>query len=114
MHAPIAARNAPLNSGRYVPVTRTPRACCIVLICARCSDPPPIGLMSGGAVGEKGYVDLKARVQNKLLTELDPSMDVSRTAEVNSAGVNGSMSADVSSCAEPTVAPLARSKIAAE
>ena len=39
-------------------------------------------MMPGGAVGEKGYVDLKTRVQNKLLTELDPSMDVSRTAEV--------------------------------
>jgi pilus assembly protein CpaF len=38
--------------------------------------------MPGGVVGEKGYVDLKSRVQNKLLTELDPSMDVSRTAEV--------------------------------
>jgi pilus assembly protein CpaF len=28
------------------------------------------------------YYDLKARVQNKLLSELDPSMDVSQTAEV--------------------------------
>ena len=40
------------------------------------------GVGAGGVVGEKGYVDLKTRVQNKLLTELDPSMDVSRTAEV--------------------------------
>ena len=29
-----------------------------------------------------GYLDLKTRVQNKLLQELDPSMDVTRTAEV--------------------------------
>jgi pilus assembly protein CpaF len=31
---------------------------------------------------EGGYLDLKTRVQNKLLQELDPSMDVTRTAEV--------------------------------
>jgi pilus assembly protein CpaF len=38
----------------------------------------------GGAQGgvEKGYLDLKIRVQNRLLSELDPSMDVSRTMEV--------------------------------
>ena len=28
------------------------------------------------------YFDLKTRVQNKLLAELDPSMDISRTDEV--------------------------------
>src|SRR5512137_955132 len=28
------------------------------------------------------YFDLKTRVQNKLLSELDPSMDVTRTEEV--------------------------------
>jgi len=28
------------------------------------------------------YMDLKTRVQNRLITEMDPSMDVSRTAEV--------------------------------
>ena len=28
------------------------------------------------------YMDLKTRVQNRLIAELDPSMDVSRTAEV--------------------------------
>jgi pilus assembly protein CpaF len=39
--------------------------------------PPP-------GVGPRGgdYYDLKTRVQNKLLAELDPSMDVSQTAEV--------------------------------
>jgi pilus assembly protein CpaF len=39
--------------------------------------PPP-------GVGSRGgdYFDLKTRVQNKLLAELDPSMDVSQTAEV--------------------------------
>jgi pilus assembly protein CpaF len=31
---------------------------------------------------EGGYLDLKTRVQNKLLQELDPSMDVTRTLEV--------------------------------
>jgi pilus assembly protein CpaF len=36
----------------------------------------------GVAQGASGGVDLKARVQNKLLAQLDPSMDVSRTAEV--------------------------------
>jgi pilus assembly protein CpaF len=33
---------------------------------------------------EGGYADLKVRVQNKLLSEIDPTMDVSRTAEVRS------------------------------
>jgi len=32
--------------------------------------------------GDGGLGDLKARVQNKLLSELDPSMDVSQTAEI--------------------------------
>lgn len=35
-----------------------------------------------GAVQRDTYFDLKTRVQNKLLSELDPSMDVSQTAEV--------------------------------
>jgi pilus assembly protein CpaF len=35
-----------------------------------------------GAVQRDTYFDLKTRVQNKLLAELDPSMDVSQTAEV--------------------------------
>jgi len=39
-------------------------------------------LKPGGGQGESGLLDLKTRVQNKLLTELDPSMDVNRTAEV--------------------------------
>ena len=38
--------------------------------------------MPGTAAGSSGAIDLKARVQNKLLAQLDPSMDVSRTAEV--------------------------------
>lgn len=38
---------------------------------------------SGGArPGDGGLADLKSRVQNKLLSELDPSMDVSQTAEI--------------------------------
>jgi pilus assembly protein CpaF len=35
-----------------------------------------------GRGGDGGLGDLKARVQNKLLAELDPSMDVSQTAEI--------------------------------
>jgi pilus assembly protein CpaF len=42
---------------------------------------PPPGMAQGGAPGSQ-VVDLKTRVQNKLLSELDPSMDISRTAEV--------------------------------
>lgn len=41
--------------------------------------PPAPGVASGSG---GSYVDLKSRVQNKLLMELDPSMDISRTAEV--------------------------------
>lgn len=42
--------------------------------------PPVPGAAAGSGAGS--YVDLKTRVQNKLLAELDPSMDISRTAEV--------------------------------
>jgi pilus assembly protein CpaF len=42
--------------------------------------PPAAGSAPSGTGG--GLVDLKTRVQNKLLSELDPSMDISRTAEV--------------------------------
>jgi pilus assembly protein CpaF len=35
-----------------------------------------------GAIQRDTYFDLKTRVQNKLLAELDPSMDVSQTVEV--------------------------------
>jgi len=37
---------------------------------------------SGQAAAKDSYIDLKVRVQNKLLQQLDPSMDVTRTAEV--------------------------------
>jgi len=40
---------------------------------------PPV---PGAAPGGGGLVDLKTRVQNKLLTQLDPGMDISRTADV--------------------------------
>lgn len=39
----------------------------------------PPGMSPGG---RDTYYDLKSRVQNKLLSELDPSMDVTQTAEV--------------------------------
>ena len=42
---------------------------------ARRASPP-------GAAQRDTYIDLKTRVQNKLLSELDPSMDVSQTVEV--------------------------------
>jgi pilus assembly protein CpaF len=35
-----------------------------------------------GGKQRETYFDLKNRVQNKLLAEIDPSMDVSRTADV--------------------------------
>ncbi|MGQ0604825.1 MAG: CpaF family protein [Anaerolineales bacterium] len=37
---------------------------------------------AAGGSQNAGLLDLKSRVQNKLLQELDPSMDISRTAEV--------------------------------
>lgn len=60
------------------------------------SSPTPVAVApapgSGEAAGEvqrravprarDAYMDLKTRVQNRLITEMDPSMDVSRTAEV--------------------------------
>ncbi len=43
----------------------------------RARRPPPVVAPSRDA-----YLDLKTRVQNKLLAELDPSMDISKTEEV--------------------------------
>jgi pilus assembly protein CpaF len=43
----------------------------------------PMPTAGAGAGGKEGYVDLKARVQTKLLSELDPSMDT-RSPEVKS------------------------------
>ncbi len=40
------------------------------------------GRSSGGRSSENSYMDLKSRVQNKLLSELDQSMDVSQKAQV--------------------------------
>ena len=40
---------------------------------------------SSPAVGSRdAYVDLKNRIQQKLIAELDPSMDITKTAEVRS------------------------------
>jgi len=47
----------------------------------RAAPPSSSGMVQGGT-GASGLVDLKSRVQNKLLSELDPSMDITRTAEV--------------------------------
>lgn len=44
--------------------------------------PPTAAPASGRGDGKENYFDLKTRVQNKLLGQLDPSMDVSQTAEV--------------------------------
>src|SRR5258708_21014440 len=45
----------------------------------RAAPPMPGGAGAGGA---GGLVDLKTRVQNKLLSQLDSNVDVTRTAEV--------------------------------
>src|SRR5947207_12198962 len=45
----------------------------------RAAPPMPGGAMASGA---GGVVDLKTRVQNKLLIQLDPNMDMSRTADI--------------------------------
>jgi len=47
---------------------------------AKRTAPPTLGSTAGATAGT--YIDLKTRVQNKLLSQLDPSMDVSRTADV--------------------------------
>ncbi len=48
----------------------------------RTAPPGSSGGAAGGSGGAAPFADLKTRVQNKLLAELDPSMDISRTAEV--------------------------------
>ncbi len=46
----------------------------------RAAPPMPGGATAGAGGG--GVVDLKARVQNKLLSQIDPNMDMSRTADI--------------------------------
>ena len=46
----------------------------------RAAPPMPGGATAGAGGG--GVVDLKARVQNKLLGQIDPNMDMSRTADI--------------------------------
>ena len=36
----------------------------------------------GGSDSRDTYLDLKTRVQNRLIAEMDPGMDISKTAEV--------------------------------
>ena len=48
----------------------------------RTAPPGAPGAAGGQTGGSAPFTDLKTRVQNKLLSELDPSMDISRTAEV--------------------------------
>ncbi len=46
---------------------------------------PPRRVVPPGVGAQKDtYTDLKTRVQNRLLAEIDPSMDISRTSEVRS------------------------------
>ncbi len=46
---------------------------------------PPEGRAGGGSRGENSYMDLKARVQSKLMSELDSqSLDVTKKAQVRS------------------------------
>jgi pilus assembly protein CpaF len=46
----------------------------------RAAPPMPGGATAGAGSG--GVVDLKARVQNKLLAQIDPNMDMSRTGDI--------------------------------
>jgi pilus assembly protein CpaF len=69
------ADEAPAPSGNNSGVPATSSASRMSGISARRATPP------GGGQRDT-YYDLKTRVQNKLLAELDPSMDVSQTAEV--------------------------------
>jgi pilus assembly protein CpaF len=66
----------PAPAPRETPVApRDPGASRLGGLNARRVSPP-------GAAQRDTYYDLKTRVQNKLLSELDPSMDVSQTVEV--------------------------------
>jgi pilus assembly protein CpaF len=69
------ADEAPAPSGNNSGVPAPPSSSRMSSISARRATPP-------GAGQRDTYYDLKTRVQNKLLAELDPSMDVSQTAEV--------------------------------
>ncbi len=70
------AEEAPAPSGNNSGVPAPPSSSSRLSgISARRATPP-------GAGQRDTYYDLKTRVQNKLLAELDPSMDVSQTAEV--------------------------------
>ncbi len=69
------AEEAPAPSGNNSGVPAPPSSSRMSGISARRAAPP-------GAGQRDTYYDLKTRVQNKLLAELDPSMDVSQTAEV--------------------------------
>jgi pilus assembly protein CpaF len=69
------ADEAPAPSGNNSGVPAPPSSSRMSGISARRATPP-------GAGQRDTYYDLKTRVQNKLLAELDPSMDVSQTAEV--------------------------------
>lgn len=69
------AEEAPAPSGNNSGVPATSSSSRMSGISARRATPP------GGGQRDT-YYDLKTRVQNKLLAELDPSMDVSQTAEV--------------------------------
>jgi pilus assembly protein CpaF len=69
------ADEVPAPSGNNSGVPAPPTSSRMSGISARRATPP-------GAGQRDTYYDLKTRVQNKLLAELDPSMDVSQTAEV--------------------------------
>jgi pilus assembly protein CpaF len=72
---------APSAPGQPTSPTGGDQASKLAELRMRRAAPPAPGIAQGGA----GAVDLKSRVQNKLLSQLDPSMDVTRTADVRRA-----------------------------
>jgi pilus assembly protein CpaF len=69
----------PVNTPPPAPPSAGDQASKLAELRMRRTAPPVPGVATGSS---GAAVDLKVRVQNKLLAQLDPSMDISRTAEV--------------------------------
>ena len=77
--SPTPAQPAPAQPGGPPPGnTQQDNASKLAELRMRRAAPPVPGVAPGGS----GAVDLKSRVQNKLLSQLDPSMDISRIGDV--------------------------------
>src|SRR3989337_131654 len=86
---------APQQPGAAGPVGGEDQASKLAELRMRRTAPPgSAGAAAGPGGGAAPFADLKSRVQNKLLAELDPSMDISRTAEVRKISMEGSSSAN--------------------